>query len=93
MNVAMGPMVVGFKGSRRLCPACLSRSTPAPTPPPAAAVALATTSGAQPSQCASSLVRSNWQQIMSLTQTNVVVQFNVSTSNAPVQFFRAYQSP
>jgi hypothetical protein len=42
-------------------------------------------------QSASSLVSNDWQAILSMTQSNVALQFNVNTSNAPAQFFRAYQ--
>jgi hypothetical protein len=43
-------------------------------------------------QSASSLTGSRWQSIMSMMQNNVSSQFNIDTSNAPAQYFRAYQT-
>jgi hypothetical protein len=44
-------------------------------------------------QTANSLLGSNWQSMMSTTQSNVSLQINVTNSNGPEQFFRAYQTP
>jgi len=42
-------------------------------------------------QSSTSLLGGGWQAVMSMTQTNVALQLNINTSNAPALFYRAYQ--
>jgi hypothetical protein len=44
-------------------------------------------------QSASNLTTTNWHSLMSMTQSNVGMQINVNTSNAPMQYYRAYETP